>query len=205
MLPHQHLPTTLLLSSDRHTLTLEPFTGFLRVSYRTTKWPLPSSLPLWGEDILFDPCVWLWGVAGEPDVARGGAGAEELHLRVDEVLAPLLHAVVLLHPLRGLPLGSGPCHPLPRLLPLSWCVPRMRHFLCFLRFFFCFCCGSGSADPYLRLTDPDPTPDPAPDPGIFVSDLQDDNFFASFFVYYFLKLHLLHISKIKVIKKPQKQ
>ncbi len=45
--------------------------------------------------------------------------------------------------------------------------------------------GSGSADPYLWLTDldSDPTPDPdptldldpnlTPDPGIFVSDLQD--------------------------------
>ncbi len=35
--------------------------------------------------------------------------------------------------------------------------------------------GSGSADPYLLLTDSDPTPDPAPDPGIVVSNLQDDN------------------------------
>ncbi len=39
--------------------------------------------------------------------------------------------------------------------------------------------GSGSADPYLGLTDPDldsdptPDPDPAPDSGIFVTDLQD--------------------------------
>ncbi len=32
--------------------------------------------------------------------------------------------------------------------------------------------GSGSADPYLRLTDSDPTPDPAPDPAILISDLQ---------------------------------
>ncbi len=32
-----------------------------------------------------------------------------------------------------------------------------------------FCYGSGSADPYLSLTDPDSDPDRTPDPGIFVS------------------------------------
>jgi hypothetical protein len=43
------------------------------------------------------------------------------------------------------------------------------------------CYGSGFADPYLGLTDPDldldsdPTPDPAPEFGIFVTDIQDEN------------------------------
>ncbi len=46
----------------------------------------------------------------------------------------------------------------------------------------------------------DPAPDPAPDPAIFVSDLQDGNFFA----YYFLKVHLHHFSKIKRHKKSHK-
>ncbi len=74
--------------------------------------------------------------------------------------------------------------------------------------------GSGSvyANPYLWLTDPDsdPTPDPAPYPVIFVSDLQlQDNKmtkkinFLRFFAYYFLKLHVHHFSKIKVIKMSQ--
>jgi hypothetical protein len=39
--------------------------------------------------------------------------------------------------------------------------------------------GSGSADPYFLLTDPDsdPDPTPAPDPGIFVCDLQGAYYF----------------------------
>ncbi len=49
--------------------------------------------------------------------------------------------------------------------------------------------GSGSADPYLWLTNPDndPAPDPALDPVIFVRDLQDSNekLFFLFFAYYF--------------------
>jgi hypothetical protein len=66
------------------------------------------------------------------------------------------------------------------------------------------CCGSRtfwggsrprSADPCLRLMDPDPYPD------IFVIDLQDASkklvFFNTIFsVYYFLKLHLHHFLKI---------
>ncbi len=51
--------------------------------------------------------------------------------------------------------------------------------------------GSGSADLYLILMDPDPA--------FFVSDLQDVNkkyFFSSKF-FYFLKVHLHHFSKIK--------
>ncbi len=58
--------------------------------------------------------------------------------------------------------------------------------------------GSGSADPYLWLTDPFPASDPA----IFVSDLQDCNknyLFSTFFCLLFLLLlqHLHHFSKIK--------
>jgi hypothetical protein len=49
--------------------------------------------------------------------------------------------------------------------------------------------------------------DPAPDPAIFVIDVQDALkklfFFPSLSAYYFLKVHLHHFSKIKVIKKPQ--
>ncbi len=42
-----------------------------------------------------------------------------------------------------------------------------------------FLCGSGSADPYLRLMDPDPTPDPTP----FFSDLKEaKKKFPHFFV-----------------------
>jgi hypothetical protein len=56
------------------------------------------------------------------------------------------------------------------------------------------CYGSGSADPYLRLMDPDP------DPAILISDLQEATkscFFSRFFAYYFLKGHLHHFSKIR--------
>jgi hypothetical protein len=52
--------------------------------------------------------------------------------------------------------------------------------------------GSGSADPYLWLMDPDP------DPAIFVSDLQ-------LFAHYFLKVHLHHFSKTKRNKEVTKQ
>ncbi len=63
-----------------------------------------------------------------------------------------------------------------------------------------FSYGSGSADPYLWLTDP----------AIFVSDLQGWQlrkliFFLSFFVYYFLRLHLQNFSKIKSHKEVPKQ
>ncbi len=57
--------------------------------------------------------------------------------------------------------------------------------------------GSESAEPYLWLLDP------APDPALFVSDLQDinkKNCLKIYFIYYFLKVHLYHSSKIKVIK-----
>ncbi len=61
-----------------------------------------------------------------------------------------------------------------------------------------FSYGSGSADRYLWLTDPDPTPDSAPDPAIFVSDLQEKKFFLlSFLAWYFLRLRLHHSLKIK--------
>jgi hypothetical protein len=69
------------------------------------------------------------------------------------------------------------------------------------------CCwgGSGSADPCLRLMDPDLDPDPA----IFVINLQDANKkllgFQSFSAYYFLKVHLNHFSKIKSQKEVTKQ
>ncbi len=46
--------------------------------------------------------------------------------------------------------------------------------------------GSGSADPYLRLMDPDSDPDADADPTIFAVT------FKTFFVYYFLKVHLHH-------------
>jgi hypothetical protein len=36
-----------------------------------------------------------------------------------------------------------------------------------------FWCGSGSADPYLCLTDPDPTPVTTPGPIPFFSDFKD--------------------------------
>ncbi len=49
--------------------------------------------------------------------------------------------------------------------------------------------GSGSADPYFWLTDPDPS----------VKFKTSTKFFA----YYFLKVHLRHSSKIKVIKMSQ--
>jgi hypothetical protein len=56
-----------------------------------------------------------------------------------------------------------------------------------------FWCGSGSADPCLRLMDPDPA--------IYVIDLQDakkkTNLKKSFSAYYFLKVNLNHFSKIK--------
>jgi hypothetical protein len=46
--------------------------------------------------------------------------------------------------------------------------------------------------------DPDPASDP--DPAIFIIDLQDAN---KKLIYYFLKEHLHHYSKIKVKKKSQ--
>ncbi len=53
-------------------------------------------------------------------------------------------------------------------------------------------------DPYLRLTDSDPTPDPALDPAnpsVTFKMVTNDYFFPlSFFAYYFLKIHF---SKIK--------
>ncbi len=52
-----------------------------------------------------------------------------------------------------------------------------------------FLYGSRSADPPLRLMDPNPA--------IFVSDLQDVNK-EYFFAYYFLKIHLHHFSKIRI-------
>ncbi len=56
-------------------------------------------------------------------------------------------------------------------------------------------CGSGSADPCLRLMDPDSDPDPA----IFITDLQDvkKKLILSFSAYDFLKAHVHHFSKIK--------
>ncbi len=60
-------------------------------------------------------------------------------------------------------------------------------------------CGSGSADPYIWLMDPEPS--------FFFSDLQDVKkkvfFLLSFFADYFSKVHLHHCSKIKDIKKSQ--
>jgi hypothetical protein len=56
--------------------------------------------------------------------------------------------------------------------------------------------GSGSADPCLRLMDPDPDSDPA----IFVIDLQDANkklIKKTFSASYFLKENLDNFSKIK--------
>jgi hypothetical protein len=50
--------------------------------------------------------------------------------------------------------------------------------------------------------------DPAPDPDIFVTDLQDankNNFFLYFSAYFLLKLHLHHLSKIKVSEEVTKQ
>ncbi len=64
-----------------------------------------------------------------------------------------------------------------------------------------FWCGSGSADPCLRLMDPEPA--------IFVIDLQDANkkliVKKSFSAYYFLKVHLHHFSKIKSPNEVTKQ
>jgi hypothetical protein len=58
--------------------------------------------------------------------------------------------------------------------------------------------GSGSADPYLGLMDPDADPDPA----LFVSDIQGVN--KSLFAFYFLKVHLHHFSKTKSHKEVTK-
>ncbi len=72
-------------------------------------------------------------------------------------------------------------------------VLRIRDILLWIR--------SGSADPYLWLTDPDP------DPAIFVSDILDDdkNFSLSKFLdYYFLKLQHFNIV-IKSHKEGTKQ
>ncbi len=64
--------------------------------------------------------------------------------------------------------------------------------------------GSGSADPCLWLMDPDPDSDPDPGSGSCYfrhwpsRRQQKSNFLTQFFVaYYFLKLHLHHLSKIK--------
>jgi hypothetical protein len=57
--------------------------------------------------------------------------------------------------------------------------------------------GSGSADPYFLLKDPDPASDPA----IFVSNFQDGALKKSFFAYYFWKLHLRNFPRIKSHKK----
>jgi hypothetical protein len=52
--------------------------------------------------------------------------------------------------------------------------------------------GSWSTDPYFWLTDL------APDPALFINDLQDANKeYINYFAYYFLKVHILHSSKIK--------
>ncbi len=63
--------------------------------------------------------------------------------------------------------------------------------------------GPGSADPCLWPMDPDSDPDPA----IFVIDLQyaskKPNFSHNFAAYYFLKVHLHHLSKIKSQKESQ--
>jgi hypothetical protein len=61
--------------------------------------------------------------------------------------------------------------------------------------------GSGSADLYPGLTDPDSDPDL--DPALFVSNLQDANtfFFLSFLTYYFLTLS--YVSKITSCLYPQ--
>jgi hypothetical protein len=42
--------------------------------------------------------------------------------------------------------------------------------------------GSGSADPYLLLMDPDADADP--DPAIFVSDIQDVYFFTFYIIFF---------------------
>jgi hypothetical protein len=66
--------------------------------------------------------------------------------------------------------------------------------------------GSGSADPYLWLMDPDLDADL--DPAIFISDLQDVNkkiFFLSLFAYFFWKVHLHHFLKLKSHKEFTKQ
>jgi hypothetical protein len=53
----------------------------------------------------------------------------------------------------------------------------------------------------------DPDPDADPDHAIFVTDLQDASkkliFLKVFSVYYFLKVHYHHFSKIKSQKKSQ--
>jgi hypothetical protein len=67
-----------------------------------------------------------------------------------------------------------------------------------------FWCGSESADPCLRLMDPDADPDPA----IFVIDFQEAKksyFFISFSAYYLFEGHLYHFSKIKIPKEVTKQ
>ncbi len=63
--------------------------------------------------------------------------------------------------------------------------------------------GSGSSGPCFWLMDPDSDPDPA----IFVIDLQDASkkliFNTTFSAYYFLMVHLHHLSKIKSQKESQ--
>jgi hypothetical protein len=83
-------------------------------------------------------------------------------------------------------------------LKSSWPAQGIHRFACSGILTSQHCCvsmkfwyESGSADPYLRLMDPDADPDPA----IFVSDLQDVPIF--FFAYYFLKVHFHNFSKKK--------
>ncbi len=59
-------------------------------------------------------------------------------------------------------------------------------------------------DPWHFGTDPDPSLWPLdPDPAIFIFDLQDVNKELFFSAYYFLKVHLHHFSKKKVVKNSQ--
>jgi hypothetical protein len=68
-----------------------------------------------------------------------------------------------------------------------------------------------SADPCLWLMDPDQDSDSDPDPGsgscYFITDLQDARkkliFSTIFSAYYFFKLHLHHVSRIKSQKESQ--
>jgi hypothetical protein len=67
--------------------------------------------------------------------------------------------------------------------------------------------GSGSADPYPKVTDLDSDPDLTLNPALIVSGFQDVDknkfLFLSFLDFYFLKVHLNQSSKIKSHNKPQ--
>jgi hypothetical protein len=64
MLPRQHLPPTiLLLPSDRHADLFTDYLGGRQGDW--SKWTSHRCLPLWGADILLDPCVWLWGAVAQ--------------------------------------------------------------------------------------------------------------------------------------------